>query len=74
MADHGHFATGGSKDRIGSTLPPVRGPKNGASIFPRMFMAKLIVERLPAHVHTAMLDAVVIVGGTVMIFCTVRWC
>jgi hypothetical protein len=32
------------------------------------FIAKLIVERLPVHVHTAMLDAVVIVGGTVMIY------
>jgi uncharacterized membrane protein YfcA len=32
------------------------------------FIAKLIVERLPVHVHTAMLDAVVIVGGSVMIF------
>ncbi len=32
------------------------------------FIAKLIVERLPVHVHTAMLDAVVIVGGAVMIY------
>jgi hypothetical protein len=30
-------------------------------------LAKLIVERLPVHVHTAMLDAVVIVGGSMMI-------
>ena len=36
--------------------------------FPCTFLAKLIVERLPVHVHTAMLDAVVIVGGAVMIF------
>ena len=36
------------------------------------FIAKLIVERLPVHVHTAMLDAVVIVGGTVMIFGALR--
>jgi uncharacterized membrane protein YfcA len=36
--------------------------------FPCTFLAKLIVERLPVHVHTAMLDVVVIVGGTVMIF------
>jgi hypothetical protein len=36
--------------------------------FPCTFLAKLIVERLPVHVHTAMLDAVVIVGGSVMIF------
>jgi uncharacterized membrane protein YfcA len=38
-----------------------------AVAFPCTFLAKLIVERLPVHVHTAMLDAVVIVGGTVMI-------
>jgi uncharacterized membrane protein YfcA len=36
--------------------------------FPATFIAKLIVERLPVHVHTFMLDAVVIVGGTVMIY------
>jgi hypothetical protein len=35
-------------------------------------LAKLIVERLPVHVHTAMLDAVVIIGGTVMIFSAFR--
>jgi uncharacterized protein len=40
----------------------------GAVAFPCTFLAKLIVERLPVHVHTAMLDAVVIVGGSVMIF------
>jgi uncharacterized membrane protein YfcA len=38
-----------------------------AVAFPCTFLAKLIVERLPVHVHTAMLDAVVIVGGAVMI-------
>jgi len=32
------------------------------------FVAKLIVERLPVHVHTAILDAVVIVGGGMMIY------
>jgi uncharacterized protein len=36
--------------------------------FPSTFLAKLIVERLPVHVHTAILDGVVIVGGAVMIF------
>jgi uncharacterized protein len=40
--------------------------------FPCTFLAKLIVERLPVHVHTAMLDAVVIIGGTVMIFGALR--
>jgi uncharacterized protein len=39
-----------------------------AVAFPCTFLAKLIVERLPVHVHTALLDAVVIVGGTMMIF------
>jgi uncharacterized protein len=36
--------------------------------FPSTFLAKLIVARLPVRVHTAMLDVVVIVGGTVMIY------
>lgn len=40
--------------------------------FPCTFLAKLIVQRLPVHVHTAMLDAVVIVGGSVMIFGVLR--
>jgi uncharacterized membrane protein YfcA len=40
--------------------------------FPATFIAKLIVERLPVHVHTAMLDAVVIVGGGMMIFGALR--
>ncbi|MGB6344299.1 MAG: sulfite exporter TauE/SafE family protein, partial [Xanthobacteraceae bacterium] len=38
-----------------------------AVAFPCTFLAKLIVERMPVHLHTALLDAVVIVGGTVMI-------
>jgi uncharacterized protein len=36
--------------------------------FPCTFLAKLIVARMPVHVHTAILDAIVIIGGTVMIF------
>ena len=36
--------------------------------FPSTVLAKLIVERLPVHVHTAMLDVVVIVGGAAMIY------
>jgi uncharacterized protein len=36
------------------------------------FLARLLVERLPVHVHTAMLDAVVIVGAAVMIFGALR--
>jgi len=44
----------------------------GAVVFPCTFLAKLIVERLPLHVHTALLDAVVIIGGGVMIYGAVR--
>jgi uncharacterized membrane protein YfcA len=40
--------------------------------FPSTFVARLIVERLPVHVHTAMLDAVVLIGGGVMIAGVVR--
>jgi uncharacterized membrane protein YfcA len=40
----------------------------GCVAFPATFIAKRIVERLPVHVHTAILDAVVIVGGSVMIY------
>jgi uncharacterized membrane protein YfcA len=39
----------------------------GAVTFPCTFIAKLIVERIPVHLHTALLDAVVIIGGSVMI-------
>ena len=35
----------------------------GLVAFPSTFLAKLIVERLPVHLHTALLDAVVIIGG-----------
>jgi uncharacterized membrane protein YfcA len=44
----------------------------GVVAFPCTFLAKLIIERLPVHVHTAILDAVVIIGGTVMIFGALR--
>jgi uncharacterized membrane protein YfcA len=40
----------------------------GLVAFPCTFLAKLIVEHLPVHVHTAILDAVVIVGGGMMIY------
>ena len=39
-----------------------------AVAFPCTFLAKLIITRMPVHVHTAVLDAVVIIGGSVMIF------
>ena len=44
----------------------------GFVAFPCTFLAKLIVERLPIHVHTAILDAVVIVGGGMMIYGAIR--
>ena len=40
----------------------------GLVAFPCTFLAKLIVERLPVHVHTVILDAVVAIGGTMMIW------
>ena len=39
----------------------------GVVAFPGAFLAKALVERLPVHVHTAILDAVVIGGGLLMI-------
>ena len=36
------------------------------------FFARLIVERMPVHVHTAILDAVVLAGAAIMIFDAVR--
>ena len=44
----------------------------GAIAFPGGFLAKMLVERLPVRVHTAMLDGVVIVGGTTMIVAAVK--
>ncbi len=39
----------------------------GAVAFPGAFLAKRLIERLPLHVHTTILDAVVIAGGAAMI-------
>jgi uncharacterized membrane protein YfcA len=39
----------------------------GAVTFPGAFLAKALVARLPLHLHTALLDVVVIVGGAVML-------
>ncbi len=38
----------------------------GAITLPGAFAAKLLVQRMPVHLHVAMLDAVVILGGVVM--------
>jgi uncharacterized membrane protein YfcA len=39
----------------------------GAITLPGSFLAKLLVERLPLHVHGAILDAVVLLGGATMV-------
>ncbi len=39
----------------------------GCVAFPGAFLAKALVARLPLHLHTALLDAVVAGGGAVMI-------
>ena len=38
----------------------------GVIALPGSFLAKLMVERMPVHVHSAILDAVVIAGGATM--------
>jgi hypothetical protein len=43
-----------------------------AVAFPCTFLAKLIVARMPVHIDTALLDAVVLIGGTVMISSALR--
>jgi uncharacterized membrane protein YfcA len=40
----------------------------GVVAFPGAFLAKAFVRRLPIHMHTAILDAVVLFGGAVMVF------
>ncbi len=44
----------------------------GAIALPGAFLARAFVERMPVHVHTAILDAAVIVGGLVMISSALR--
>ena len=39
----------------------------GCVAFPGAFVAKALTKRLPVHVHTAILDAMVLGGGAVMI-------
>jgi hypothetical protein len=39
----------------------------GGVAFPGAFLAKALVTRLPLNVHTAVLDAVVLGGGAMMI-------
>ena len=44
----------------------------GAIALPGAFLARAFVERMPVHIHTAILDVVVIAGGVVMIFSAAR--
>jgi uncharacterized membrane protein YfcA len=44
----------------------------GAIAIPGAFLAKSFVERMPVHIHTAILDSAVIAGGVVMISAAVR--
>jgi uncharacterized membrane protein YfcA len=45
----------------------------GAIALPGAFLAKAFVERMPVHVHAAILDAAVIAGGLVMITAALRY-
>lgn len=40
----------------------------GFVALPGAFLAKAFVERMPVHVHTAVLDAVVLIGGSALIY------
>jgi uncharacterized membrane protein YfcA len=40
----------------------------GVIALPGAFLAKALVDRMPIHVHTAILDAVVLAGGAVLIY------
>ncbi|QOZ32013.1 TSUP family transporter [Bradyrhizobium sp. CCBAU 53421] len=44
----------------------------GLVAIPGAFLAKAFVERMPVHIHTAILDAAVITGGAVMISSALR--
>jgi uncharacterized protein len=39
----------------------------GLAAMPGAYIARLLVERMPVHFHTAILDAVVLVGGIFLI-------
>ena len=44
----------------------------GAVALPGAFLAKVFVERMPVHIHAAILDVAVITGGVVMISSATR--
>ena len=44
----------------------------GAISLPGAFLARVFVERMPLHIHTAILDVAVIIGGAVMMTAAAR--
>jgi uncharacterized membrane protein YfcA len=44
----------------------------GVVALPGAFLARAFVERMPVHIHTAILDVAVIIGGAVMISSALR--
>jgi hypothetical protein len=44
----------------------------GVVALPGAFLARAFVERMPVHIHTAILDVAVIIGGVVMISSALR--
>jgi uncharacterized membrane protein YfcA len=44
----------------------------GAISMPGAFIAKALIARMPVHVHTAILDAVILFGGGYMLFTALR--
>jgi hypothetical protein len=44
----------------------------GIVALPGAFLAKAFVQRMPVHVHTAILDAVVLLGGVFLVWGALR--
>jgi uncharacterized membrane protein YfcA len=44
----------------------------GVVALPGAFLARVFVERMPVHIHTAILDVAVMIGGVVMISSALR--
>jgi hypothetical protein len=44
----------------------------GVVALPGAFLARAFVERMPVHIHTAILDVAVVIGGVVMISSALR--
>ncbi len=58
--------------KVGDTGLAVGAVGYGVVALPGAFRARAFVERMPVHIHTAILDAAVIVGGIVMITTALR--